>query len=218
MSENKRIDLINIKNKIIRYNGQKFTLKPYISANDMLIANQLCVDEYLKNVDTENGVFKDFPLVRIKFDIVVLNRCTDINLEGWEYDSVISSGLMQLVRDNIFNYNEVLNTIIENIRLINVSNCLNLIARALPSEEKMQQNIDQLSKTMTTFTKDNPDLTKKIVESTLVANSIEKSKSETQQKLQEQKDETKKKIEALQKQLDKKSKANKKAKNNDETH
>ena len=175
----------------------------------MLIANQLCVDEYLKNVDTENGVFKDFPLVRIKFDIVILNRCTDINLEGWEYDSVISSGLMQLVRENIFNYNEVFNTIIENIRLINVSNCLNLIARALPSEEKMQQNIDQLSKTMTTFTKDNPDLTKKIVESTLVANSIEKSKSETQQKLQEQKDETKKKIEALQKQLDKKSKAKK---------
>lgn len=208
-----KIDVLPIKNKIIKYNGSKFNLRPYISAKDILIANELCVEEYLKNVDTENGVFKDFPLIRIKFDIVVLNRCTDINLEGWEYDSVISSGLMQLVRENIFNYDEVFNLITKNIELLNVTNYLKNIALALPSEEKIQQNIEQLSKTMTTFTKDNPDLTKKIVESTLVANSIEKSKSETQQKLQEQKDETKKKIEALQKQLDKKSKANKKAKN-----
>ena len=199
-----KIDVLPIKNKIIKYNGSKFNLRPYISATDIEIINDLCVKEFIKNVDKEDGVFTNFPHIRIKFDIIVLNPCTDI---------VISSGLMQIVRENIFNYDEVFNLITKNIELLNVTNYLKNIALALPSEEKMQQNIEQLSKTMTTFTKDNPDLTKKIVESTLVANSIEKSKSETQQKLQEQKDETKKKIEALQKQLDKKSKANKKAKN-----
>ena len=199
-----KIDVLPIKNKIIKYNGSKFNLRPYISATDIEIINDLCVKEFIKNVDKEEGIFTNFPHIRIKFDIIVLNPCTD---------SVISSGLMQIVRENIFNYDEVFNLITKNIELLNVTNYLKNIALALPSEEKMQQNIEQLSKTMTTFTKDNPDLTKKIVESTLVANSIEKSKSETQQKLQEQKDETKKKIEALQKQLDKKSKANKKAKN-----
>ena len=208
-----KIDVLPIKNKIIKYNGSKFNLRPYISATDIEIINDLCVKEFIKNVDKEEGIFSNFPHIRIKFDIIVLNTCTDIDFEGWTYDSVISSGLMQIVRENIFNYDEVFNLITKNIELLNVTNYLKNIALALPSEEKMQQNIDQLSKTMTTFTKDNPDLTKKIVESTLVANSIEKSKSETQQKLQEQKDETKKKIEALQKQLDKKSKANKKAKN-----
>ena len=196
-----KIDVLPIKNKIIKYNGSKFNLRPYISATDIEIINDLCVKEFLKNIDKDEGAFTNFPHIRIKFDIIVLNTCTDIDFEGWTYDSVISSGLMRIVRENIFNYDEVFNLITKNIELLNVTNYLKNIALALPSEEKMQKNID------------NPDLTKKIVESALVANSIEKSKSETQQKLQEQKDETKKKIEALQKQLDKKSKANKKAKN-----
>lgn len=206
---NDRIDLVNIKSKSIKFNGQRFNIRPYISAKDILIANQLCVEEYLKNVDQEEGTFVDFPLIRIKFDIVVLNCCTDINLEGWEYDSVISSGLMQVVRSNIFNYNEVYDIIIENIRLLNVSNCLKLIAKTLPSQEKMEQNIKELSGVMGDFVKNNPDTTKKLVESALVANAIEKSKTETVQNLKEKKEENLKKLEALQKELDKKSKAKK---------
>lgn len=206
---NDRIDLVNIKSKSIKFNGQKFNIRPYISAKDILIANQLCVEEYLKNVDQEEGTFVDFPLIRIKFDIVVLNCCTDINLEGWEYDSVISSGLMQVVRNNIFNYNEVYDIIIENIRLLNVSNCLKLIAKTLPSQEKMEQNIKELSGVMGDFVKNNPDTTKKLVESALVANAIEKSKTETVQNLKEKKEENLKKFEALQKELDKKSKVKK---------
>lgn len=206
---NDRIDLVNIKSKLIKFNRQKFNIRPYISAKDILIANQLCVEEYLKNVDQEEGLFKDFPLIRIKFDIVVLNCCTDINLEGWEYDSVISSGLMQVVRSNIFNYNEVYDIIIENIRLLNVSNCLKLIAKTLPSQEKMEQNIKELSGVMGDFVKNNPDTTKKLVESALVANAIEKSKTETVQNLKEKKEENLKKLETLQKELDKKSKAKK---------
>ena len=206
---NDRIDLVNIKSKSIKFNGQRFNIRPYISAKDILIANQLCVKEYLKNVDQEEGTFVDFPLIRIKFDVVVLNCCTDINLEVWEYDSVISSGLMQVVRNNIFNYNEVYDIIIENIRLLNVSNCLKLIAKTLPSQEKMEQNIKELSGVMGDFVKNNPDTTKKLVESALVANAIEKSKSETVQNLKEKKEENLKKLEALQKELDKKSKAKK---------
>lgn len=206
---NDRIDLVNIKSKSIKFNGQRFNIRPYISAKDILIANQLCVKEYLKNVDQEEGTFVDFPLIRIKFDVVVLNCCTDINLEVWEYDSVISSGLMQVVRNNIFNYNEVYDIIIENIRLLNVSNCLKLIAKTLPSQEKMEQNIKELSGVMGDFVKNNPDTTKKLVESALVANAIEKSKSETVQNLKEKKEENLKRLEALQKELDKKSKAKK---------
>ena len=116
---------------------------------------------------------------------------------------------MKIIRENIFNYEEVFNLITKNIELLNVTNYLKSIALALPSEEKMKANISELNKAMNDFTKDNPDLVKKVVESTLVANAIEKSKSETVQNLKEKKEENLKKLEALQKELDKKSKAKK---------
>ena len=204
-----KIDVLPIKNKIIKYNGSKFNLRPYISATDIEIINDLCVKEFLKNIDKDEGIFTNFPHIRIKFDIIVLNTCTDIDFEGWTYDSVISSRLMQIIRENIFNYEEVFNLITKNIELLNVTNYLKNIALALPSEEKMKANISELNKAMNDFTKDNPDLVKKVVESTLVANAIEKSKTETVQNLKEKKEENLKKLEALQKELDKKSKAKK---------
>lgn len=194
---NDRIDLVNIKTKSIKFQGQKLNIRPYISAKDILIANELCVEEYLKNIDKEEGLFKDFPLIRIKFDIVVLNTCTDIDFEGWTYDSVISSGLLQIIRENIFNYDEVFNLITKNIELLNVTNYLKNIALALPSEEKMKANINELNKAMNDFTKDNPDLVKKVVESSLVANAIEKSKNKMNEKITQDKVDTEKKLDEL---------------------
>ena len=205
-----KIDVLPIKNKIIKYNGSKFNLRPYISATDIEIINDLCVKEFIKNVDKEEGIFSNFPHIRIKFDIIVLNTCTDIDFEGWTYDSVISSGLMQIVRENIFNYDEVFNLITKNIELLNVTNYLKNIALALPSEEKMKANINELNKAMNDFTKDNPDLVKKVVESTLVANAIEKSKEKMTEDIKQKKVDTKKKLDELEKII--KSKAKNKGK------
>ena len=195
-----------IANKIIKINGIKFTLRPYISAQDIEIINDLCVKEFLKDFDKENGSFKQFPHIRIKFDIIVLNSCTNIDFEGWTYDDAISSGLMDVVRKNIFNYEEVFNLITKNIELLNVTNYLKNIALALPSEEKMKANISELNKAMNDFTKDNPDLVKKVVESTLVANAIEKSKEKTHEEVKRKKDETEKKIDDIEKIIKAKSK------------
>lgn len=205
-----KIDVLPIKNKIIKYNGSKFNLRPYISATDIEIINDLCVKEFLKNIDKDEGIFTNFPHIRIKFDIIVLNTCTDIDFEGWTYDSVISSGLMRIVRENIFNYDEVFNLITKNIELLNVTNYLKNIALALPSEEKMKANINELNKAMNDFTKDNPDLVKKVVESTLVANAIEKSKEKMTEDIKQKKVDTKKKLDELEKII--KSKAKNKGK------
>lgn len=201
-----KIDVLPIKNKIIKYNKSKFNLRPYISAQDIEIINDLCVKEFLKNIDKEDGMFTNFPHIRIKFDIIVLNTCTDIDFEGWTYDSVISSGLMQLIRKNIFNYDEVFDLITKNIELLNVTNYLKNIALALPSEEKMKANISELNKAMNDFTKDNPDLVKKVVESTLVANAIEKSKEKMTEEIKQKKVDTEKKLYELEKIIKSKSK------------
>lgn len=201
-----KIDVLPIKNKIIKYNGSKFNLRPYISATDIEIINDLCVKEFLKNIDKDEGAFINFPHIRIKFDIIVLNTCTDIDFEGWTYDSVISSGLMRIVRENIFNYDEVFNLITKNIELLNVTNYLKNIALALPSEEKMKANISELNKAMNDFTKDNPDLVKKVVESTLVANAIEKSKEKMTEDIKQKKVDTEKKLDELEKIIKSKSK------------
>ena len=201
-----KIDVLPIKNKIIKYNGSKFNLRPYISATDIEIINDLCVKEFLKNIDKDEGIFANFPHIRIKFDIIVLNTCTDIDFEGWTYDSVISSGLMRIVRENIFNYDEVFNLITKNIELLNVTNYLKNIALALPSEEKMKANISELNKAMNDFTKDNPDLVKKVVESTLVANAIEKSKEKMSEDIKQKKVDTEKKLDELEKIIKSKSK------------
>lgn len=201
-----KIDVLPIKNKIIKYNGSKFNLRPYISATDIEIINDLCVKEFLKNIDKDEGIFTNFPHIRIKFDIIVLNTCTDIDFEGWTYDNVISSGLMRIVRENIFNYDEVFNLITKNIELLNVTNYLKNIALALPSEEKMKANISELNKAMNDFTKDNPDLVKKVVESTLVANAIEKSKEKMTEDIKQKKVDTEKKLDELEKIIKSKSK------------
>lgn len=195
-----------IPNKKIKFDGIRFSIRPYISAQDIEIINDLCVKEFLKNIDKDEGVFANFPHIRIKFDIIVLNTCTDVDFEGWTYDNVISSGLMQIVRKNIFNYDEVFSLITKNIELLNVTNCLKNIALALPSEDKMQANISELNKAMNDFTKDNPDLVKKVVESTLVANAIEKSKEKTHEEIKQKKDETEKKLDELESIIKTKSK------------
>lgn len=201
-----KIDVLPIKNRVIKYNGRKFNLKPYISAQDIEIINDLCVKEFLKNIDKEEGIFANFPHIRIKFDIIVLNTCTDIDFEGWTYDSVISSGLLQLVRENIFNYDEAFNLVTKNIELLNVTNYLKSIALALPSEEKMKTNINELNKAMNEFTKENPDLVKKVVESTLVANAIEKSKEKMNENIKQKKIDTEKNLNELEKIIKTKSK------------
>lgn len=168
-SERVKVDFLEIKPKIIKLGKTKIAIKPFISAKDILIANRVCLKEFFRDVEEMEDRFVLFPEVRIAFDTVVLNNCTNIDFNGVKYDDLLSSGIMDLVRKSIFNYEEAFNLVLESIRLKNVECALGLVASSLPTEESMNKTMHNMSTLVKDMKDTDPELFKKMLGVTATA-------------------------------------------------
>lgn len=168
-SERVKVDFLEIKPKIIKLGKTKIEIKPFISAKDILIANRVCLKEFFRDVEEMEDRFVLFPEVRIAFDTVVLNNCTNIDFNGVKYDDLLSSGIMDLVRKSIFNYEEAFNLVLESIRLKNVECALGLVASSLPTEESMNKTMHNMSTLVKDMKDTDPELFKKMLGVTATA-------------------------------------------------
>lgn len=100
-----KIELKTKRKLTKKINGQEFHLTPYINLTQKeFILNKL-FEYYEENRDnTFVDLISGF---RAILDVLVLKATTDIDTDNLEYDDVLSSGLIELIRDSVINYNEI---------------------------------------------------------------------------------------------------------------
>lgn len=100
-----KIELKTKRKLTKKINGQEFHLTPYINLTQKeFILNKL-FEYYEENKDsTFVDLISGF---RAILDVLVLKATTDIDTDNLEYDDMLSSGLIELIRDSVINYNEI---------------------------------------------------------------------------------------------------------------
>ena len=152
------------------YEDEILVVQPYISALDIDTANDICIAEFLREIeDTELTRYDIFPNVKIAYDLHVIHSCTNLDYESTfgVYDSLVSSGLVELITRNIVNYESTWNIILEGIKLRNTFIGLNLIENRIPDPKEFDKNMKDFSKMLTKIEKENPSLLKKIAETSM---------------------------------------------------
>jgi len=98
---------LNNKRKLTRtINGQSFSVVPYIDTTK----KQFILTKVLEYYEEMTG--EDFQYVvctlRAEIDTLIIKIVTDIEFdEDTSYDKLLSSGLINVVRDSVINYDEI---------------------------------------------------------------------------------------------------------------
>lgn len=174
---------IKKQHKIILWKGLKpiiVNVKNYLDNIDVLTLNVLCLDEFNKEVDKKLDLdrYVFFGNVKPTFDMYILEKCTDLNFRYGNAEQFANSKLMYKIKKNILNYEEIWNVVVKSIELKNMYVSLNLIRDIIPNTEKMEDNIKNIVAIINELNDKNPQLFKKIVESNLINNEIDKANKE----------------------------------------
>ena len=158
-------------------------VKKYMGAAEIEAACKRCNEEYFRlPTDGEDSRFDLFQNVQMAFDVVVVVTCTDLDVNGETYDSLVESGIMEEIRRKVKNYNSAWNMILESLKLKNTYSGLNLIARMIPNPEAMDRNLNEISKVINGLREKDPDSFKKLIgayaESSAITLAREKAKKE----------------------------------------
>lgn len=174
------------KPKKIKICGQTIEVKPYIEFNDIISANKICLEQFFNNAENDEQ-FDLFPAVRLAFDSIVLNQCTNIDFDGILWDEIISANIMPQIRKYIFNYDDVFAQILESIRLKNIFVGLKTIGETLPTENKMESTIKETSSLIKELNKNDPQTLRKMVQTVAISNGIEQIKLDDKERIKEEK-------------------------------
>lgn len=99
---------LNKKKKISRKIGeQSFSVVPYVDlAKKSFILDELI--QYYNNSKEVDNFTKNLLEYRANFDILILKAVTDIEItEEDNYEDMISSGLIDIIRKTVINYDEI---------------------------------------------------------------------------------------------------------------
>ena len=117
--------------------GQEFSLTPYVNLSQKeFILNKL-FEYYEENAnDSFVELISGF---RAILDALIIKAITDIDTEGLEYDDMLSSGLIELVRKSVINYEEIMQDSFYFLQL-------NLLGKLLPNEKSLAESFNALPK------------------------------------------------------------------------
>lgn len=183
--EKVRIPFYPLEKKVIKFNGFRFTVIPYLDLEDVFVASQNCINEFFRISDKDQSQYALFPAIKLAFDAVVINQCTNINLDGVEWSDIIRSGIMQKIRKEIINYDSAWAEVLEGIRLQNVYVGLHTITETLPNEEEMKQNIKDTTEMISQLNKDDPQTLKKMIKTVAMTQGIEQIRAEAKAEVKE---------------------------------
>lgn len=196
-----KLNFKNLEYISINLGGGEVVIKPYLSEQDIIVAIQLCQNQFFDNIDTESDIdkFGTFSFVKSMFDLVVFQNCTNIDINGVKTEYLISSGIAYEIRKYIYNYNEVWDLILKSIELKNVNTALGLIAETIPTGKEMTQSIEEISGIISDLNKNDPKTLMKLAELTAIKTSIEEERIKISN---ERKSKTKEKLNIKKKDLD----------------
>ena len=124
-------------------------IKKYMSAADIVAANTNCLHEFFREDltdDSELTRYELFENVKLAFDAVVLNNCTDISINGVKWEDIIGSGLMAALERKIKNYRSAWGVIAQSLELRNTYAGLNLVAQMIPNPKAFDKSIADISR------------------------------------------------------------------------
>lgn len=124
-------------------------IKPYLTAADIVAANTSCLDEFFREDlanDTELTRYQLFENVKLAFDAVVLNNCTDLNIDGAKWEDITGSGIMGALEKKIKNYRSAWGVVAQSLELRNTYSGLNLVAQMIPNPKALDKSIADISR------------------------------------------------------------------------
>jgi len=135
---------LNKKKKITRKLGeQSFYITPYVNLYQKnFILNKLL--EFYNDAKSE-GDFVNYILeVRCNLDVMIITAITDIELdETVKYDDLVSSGLIDIIRKTVINYDEIYQ---DAMFMINVIKTFESMPTEKSLTESLSKSFDDLSK------------------------------------------------------------------------
>ena len=157
-----------LKNIIVKKGEYKgLVVRPYLTADDIVSANLICIEQFLSETKEKNVVrFDLFTNVKIVYDLVVVQKCTNLDIEAsFEiYDNLVSSGILNFIKGKIINYESTWGVILESLKMRNTFMGLNLIEERIPNTKEFEKNVSQINKVINDLNEKDPQLLRKMVE------------------------------------------------------
>ena len=158
----------NIK---INIDGNEVEIKPFITTPDLVAINKMCCEMF--GIDGDESAF---PMLKFVFDLGVIERCTNISLDGIKskvqkgvttldldiniekVENIENSGIVEKVIKHIANYEICFNQVMKAIQSKNLYNAINKIVDGIPSVSDLGDGFNEMVGKLKDIKQNNPEL------------------------------------------------------------
>lgn len=182
-----------------KFNKGTKSIKDYIGYEDSIQISEFCVERYSEI--SKSGDYSLLPTVKALYDILVGHCVSEeyidgivetkdadgkveisIDLTAEKIDKFMQSKLCRTLPKVVYNYNQVWNIVMEQIRLINIENGLakgfDAVIAVIPSGEEMASTLKTGIEELKKINAENPDLIKAIAQVSQYEGAVEKATKE----------------------------------------
>lgn len=176
-----KFNLEEQKNKVVKFGGQKIKIRPYILTNEKVMISDICSSQFYDKDKKEKS--ESLHLIRLLFEMITTQLCTNIDVEGVELkykgDKLSSilvnikentieefekSCISSIVKDNVADFETVWENVVSDIKSeATTSKILDVLNSFVPSGEKQENMIKEISETLNNFAKEHPQEVKDAV-------------------------------------------------------
>ena len=177
----KSFNLKEQKNKVVKFDGQKIEIRPYILTNEKVMISDICSSQFYDRNKKEKS--ESLHLIRLLFEMITTQLCTNIDIEGVELkykgDKLSSilvnikentiekfekSCISSIVKDNVADFEIIWANVVSDIKSeATTSKILDVLNGFVPSDEKQENMIKEISDTLNKFAKEHPQEAKDAV-------------------------------------------------------
>lgn len=158
----------NIK---INIDGNEVEIKPFITTPDLVAINKMCCEMF-----GSDGDESAFPMLKFVFDLGVIERCTNISLDGIKskvqkgvttldldiniekVENIENSGIIEKVIKHIANYEICFNQVMKAIEAKNLYNAINKIVEGIPDMNDLGDGFNEMVGKLKDIKQNNPEL------------------------------------------------------------
>lgn len=154
----KKIEQMNLKlNEFTpkQYQGNKFQMKKFIGLDESIALVKAIIDTHIKNKieddDVESLYFthEDSIVLLTTLDVMIIDQCTNIDVDKIEYENILKSGLSHEILSNIYDYNNIKEAMSLEIQKHNFELTMySMIDDVVGTEEITKNQLDDFSKVL----------------------------------------------------------------------
>lgn len=134
---------------------QSFKIKPFISLSEKeYILNAIC-ESFNSRIESGEDISCLISGIQADLDMLICTMCTNVDLEGIEYENIYNSEFIPMVKESIINYKDVeqsCNNMITILRISTLLPDLNKITEDFDikklTEGKSVEEIEELTKAL----------------------------------------------------------------------